>query len=231
MFFDPTYFLFLAPAILLGAYAQWKVKHAYRHGSQIPSQSGVSGAETASAILQQANINGVFIEEVPGQLTDHYSPAEKVLRLSPDVSEGRSLAAMGIAAHEVGHALQDATKYPYLTYRNAIVPLANFGSVTGIIILLVGFATMLAGIVYLGIAVFALTVISQVVNLRVEFDASRRARQQLVATGLITEQEEPEVAKVLNAAALTYVAATLTAIVTLVYYLSRARAISRSRTS
>jgi Zn-dependent membrane protease YugP len=231
MFFDPTYFLFLAPAILLGAYAQWKVKHAYRHGSQIPSQSGVSGAETASAILQQANINGVFIEEVPGQLTDHYSPAEKVLRLSPDVSEGRSLAAMGIAAHEVGHALQDATKYPFLTYRNAIVPLANFGSVTGIIILLVGFATMLAGIVYLGIAVFALTVISQVVNLRVEFDASRRARQQLVATGLITEQEEPEVAKVLNAAALTYVAATLTAVVTLAYYLSRARAISRSRTS
>jgi Zn-dependent membrane protease YugP len=231
MFFDPTYFLFLAPAILLGAYAQWKVKQAYSHGSQIPSQSGISGAETASAILQQANINGVFIEEVPGQLTDHYSPAEKVLSLSPEVSEGRSLAAIGIAAHEVGHALQDATKYPFLTYRNAIEPLANFGSVTGIIILVVGFATMLAGIVYLGIAVFALTVISQVVNLSVEFDASRRARQQLVATGLITEQEEPEVAKVLNAAALTYVAATLTAIVTLVYYLSRARAISRSRTS
>jgi Zn-dependent membrane protease YugP len=225
---DPLYFVFLAPGILLGIFAQWRVASAYRRGSQIPTHGGISGSEAASAILHESQVHAVNIEEVPGQLTDHYSPAEKTLRLSPDVYEGRSMAAVGIAAHESGHAIQDARGYQPLVYRNAIVPLANFGSVAGILILVVGFVLSLSAIVYLGIAVFSLTVLFQLVNLPVEFDASRRARQQLVASGIISPEEEPEVAKVLNAAALTYVAATLTAILTLFYYLFRAGAFSRS---
>ena len=162
-------------------YAQWKVMDAYRRGSQIPSGRGISGAEAAASILHDAQVPGVQIEEVPGQLTDHYSPTEKTLRLSPDVYEGRSVASVGIAAHEVGHAIQDARGYPLLVVRNAIVPLANFGSVAGMILLVLGFILALSGLIYVGIAVFSMTVLFQVVNLPVEFDASRRARKELFA--------------------------------------------------
>jgi Zn-dependent membrane protease YugP len=227
MFFDPVYLLFVAPAILLGIFAQWKVMSAYREASRIPVRSGVSGAETAAAILQSAGVRGVMIEDVPGQLTDHYSPGEKVLRLSQGVYEGRSIASVGIAAHEVGHAIQDANHYPLLVVRNAIVPLANFGSAFGLIMIVLGFVLALSGLIYVGIAVFSLTVLFQLVNLPVEFDASRRARQQLVATGIVAQDEEPEVGRVLNAAALTYVAATLTSILTLLYYLFRAGSFGR----
>lgn len=228
MFFDPLYFVFLAPAILLGIYAQWKVMDAYRRGSQLRTESGLSGAEAAAVILRDARIHNVAIEDVPGQLTDHYSPSEKTLRLSPDVFEGRSISSVGIAAHEAGHALQDAKRYPLLIIRNAIVPIANFGSVAAIILLMLGFVLALAGLIYVGIAVFSLTVLFQLVNLPVEFDASRRARKRLLDTGVITVEEEPEVAKVLNAAALTYVAATLTSILTLAYYLFAAGRVSSS---
>ena len=230
MIFDPVYFLFLAPALLLGMYAQWKVMSAYQHASRIRARSGISGAETAAAILQTAGVGGVAIEGVPGQLTDHYSPQEKVLRLSPDVYEGRSLAALGIAAHEVGHAIQDASGYPLLVVRNFIVPMANFGSSFGLILILIGFALSTSGLswlIYAGIALFSLTVVFQLVNLPVEFDASRRARRLLLSTGLVAEDEEPEVGRVLNAAALTYVAATITSILTLLYFLFRAGAFSR----
>src|SRR5438105_6238367 len=118
MFFDPLYFVFLAPAILLGMYSQWKVMDAYRRGSQIAARRGISGAEAAAGIMREADVPGVRIEEVPGQLSDHYSPTEKTLRLSPDVYEGRSVASVGIAAHEVGHAIQDARGYPLLVVRN-----------------------------------------------------------------------------------------------------------------
>jgi uncharacterized protein len=230
MIFDPVYLLFLAPALLLGMYAQWRVMAAYQHASRVRARSGVSGAETADAILRSAGVRGVAIEGVPGQLTDHYSPAEKTLRLSPDVFEGRSLASLGIAAHEVGHALQDAQGYPLLMVRNAIVPMANFGSSFGVILILIGFVLSTSGLwwlVYAGIALFSLTVVFQLVNLPVEFDASRRARRLLLSTGLVAEDEEPEVARVLNAAALTYVAATVTSILTLLYFLFRAGAFNR----
>jgi Zn-dependent membrane protease YugP len=224
------YFLFLIPGLLLGMYAQWKIRSAYGHASQVPARSGVSGAETADAILRVADVRGVAIEDVPGQLTDHYSPAEKTLRLSPEVFEGRSLASLGIAAHEVGHAIQDARRYPLLVVRNFIVPMANFGSSLGIILMVVGFALSTGGLswlVYAGIGLFSLTVLFQLVNLPVEFDASRRARQLLRSTGLVAQDEEREVARVLNAAALTYVAATLTSILTLAYFLMRAGAFGR----
>jgi Zn-dependent membrane protease YugP len=217
------YLLFLAPGILLALWAQARISSAYNRASQIPAASGLSGAEAADALLRAAGVGGVGIETVPGQMTDHYSPAEKVLRLSPDVYQGNSLAALGIAAHEAGHAIQDAERYGPLVIRNLMVPLASFGSNAALFIIIIGFAMSLTGLIYIGIAAFSLTVIFQLVNLPVEFDASRRARTRLVAAGIVSPQEEQEVGRVLNAAAMTYVAATLTAILTLVYYIFRAR--------
>jgi uncharacterized protein len=227
MYFNIWYLIFLAPAILLGIFAQWKVTSAYRHASHIPARSGVSGAEAAAAILHAAGVRGVAIEDVPGQLTDHYDPSAKVLRLSPDVYEGNSLASVGIAAHEAGHAIQDARRYTPLVIRNAIVPLANFGSSIGWILLIIGFVLQLTGLIWVGIAVFSTTVFFQLVNLPVEFDASRRAKLELVNAGIISADELPEVRRVLSAAAMTYVAATLTAILTLLYFLFRAGAFGR----
>ena len=227
MFFDLWYFIILAPGILLGIYAQWKVSSAYRHASQIATRSGISGAEAAAAVLHAGGVRGVAIEDVPGQLTDHYDPSAKVLRLSQDVYEGRSIASVGIAAHEAGHAIQDARRYTPLVLRNAAVPLANFGSGAGWIILVLGFALQMTGLIWIGIAVFSMTVVFQLVNLPVEFDASRRAKIELVNAGIIDADELPEVRRVLTAAALTYVAATLTAILTLVYFLFRAGAFGR----
>ena len=229
MFFDPLYLLFLAPGVLLALWAQRRVTSAYDRGSRLAASTGYSGAETAAEILRTSGVRDVGIEPVPGQLTDHYSPDEKVLRLSPDVYEGRSLAALGIAAHEAGHALQDANRYPLLALRNGLVPLANIGGSVGWVMIALGLVLAMSGLVWAGIAVFSATVLFQLVNLPVEFDASRRARVQLVAAGLVTPQEEREVARVLNAAALTYVAATLTAVLTLAYFLFRAGAFGRSR--
>jgi Zn-dependent membrane protease YugP len=216
------YLLFLAPGILLALWAQARISSAYRRASQIPAASGYTGAEAAAALLRASGVGEVGIETVPGQLTDHYSPGEKVLRLSPDVYEGQSLAALGIAAHEAGHAIQDARRYPLLSLRNGLVPLANIGGSIGWIMIAAGLVMALSGLVYAGIAVFSMTVLFQLVNLPVEFDASRRAKAELVGNGLIAQHEEREVASVLNAAALTYVAATLTSILTLFYFLFRA---------
>jgi Zn-dependent membrane protease YugP len=163
----------------------------------------------------------VVIEPVEGFLSDHYVPGQGVLRLSPEVYAGRSLAALGIAAHESGHALQDATRYPLLALRNGLVPLAAVGSNLSWIIIVVGFALSSLNLILLGIAAFSLTVIFQVVNLPVEFDASRRARLALAHAGLVTPEEDVHVKKVLDAAALTYVAATLSSILTLLYFLFR----------
>jgi Zn-dependent membrane protease YugP len=229
MWFDPMYFLFLAPGILLAMWAQWRVKSAYASASQVAARSGYSGAETAAALLRAGGINDVRIEPVEGMLTDHYSPQEKVLRLSPEVYAGRSLAALGIAAHETGHAYQDATRYPLLVLRNGLVPMAGIGSNLSWILLMLGFVLGVAGLIYVGIALFSVTVLFQLVNLPVEFDASRRARIALVDHGLVDADEDQTVGKVLSAAALTYVAATLTAVLTLLYFLFRAGFLGGSR--
>jgi Zn-dependent membrane protease YugP len=222
MWFDPIYFVFLAPGILLALWAQFRVSSAVHQASQIPARSGYSGAETAHAMLEAEGVHGVRIEPTEGFLTDHYVPGERVLRLSHQNYAGRSLTALGIAAHEAGHAVQDATRYPLLVIRNGLVPLASIGSSAAWLIIAVGFLMQAMGLIIAGIVAFSLTVLFQLVNLPVEFDASRRARLALVSTGLITPEEEPVVAKVLNAAALTYVAATLTAVLTLLYFLFRA---------
>jgi Zn-dependent membrane protease YugP len=222
MWFDFRYLLFLAPAMLLAAWAQWRLKKAYGEASQIAARSGYSGAEAANALLQTAGVPGVRIEQVEGFLSDHYVPGQHVLRLSPPVYSGRSLAALGIAAHECGHALQDAQRYPLLVMRNALVPLASVGSNLSWFIIMIGFVLASFKLIIVGIVAFSLTVVFQLVNLPVEFDASRRARLALADTGLISPEEDVYVKKVLSAAALTYVAATLSSILTLLYFLFRA---------
>jgi Zn-dependent membrane protease YugP len=219
--FDPMYLLFVAPALLLALWAQMRVQGAFQEASGIPSRSGLSGAEAADAVLHNAGVQGVEIEPVGGTLSDHYVPGERVLRLSPPVYSGRSLAALGIAAHESGHAIQDARRYPLLVLRSALVPIASFGSSMSWILIMLGFFLASMMWIKIGIIAFATTVVFQLVNLPVEFDASRRARLALAEGGLIDRDEDVVVKRVLDAAALTYVAATLTAVLTLLYFLFR----------
>jgi len=213
--FDPMYLMFLAPAMLLSAWAQWRIHRAYQDASQVPALSGYSGAQAAAELLHTAGVSRVDIEPVEGFLSDHYDPSSKTLRLSPDVFAGRSLAALGIAAHEAGHAMQDAHGYPLLVIRNAIVPLASVGGNVSMILIVLGAALASLNLILAGIIAFSATVVFQLVNLPVEFDASRRARIALVDSGLITAEEDRTVAQVLNAAA------TLTSVLTLLYFLFR----------
>ncbi|MEK6676422.1 MAG: zinc metallopeptidase [Planctomycetota bacterium] len=226
MFFDLNYLLYLSPAILLALWAQMKLKAAYGRASRHAARCGLTGAQAAQRILSQHGIVDVAIEQTRGHLGDHYDPRHRVLRLSPDVYSGRSLASLGIAAHEVGHAIQHATSYAPLAIRGALVPTAMVGTQLSWIMIIGGL--VLSGmhialgqpIAVLGIVLFGGVVLFQLVNLPVEFDASRRARQILLTNGMIVQDEEVLVGKVLNAAALTYVAATLTAILQLAYYVS-----------
>ena len=224
-FIDPMYFVFVGPAILFGIFAQAKVKSAYAQGSKHQARSGLSGAETAQRILNVYGVANVGIEPVKSFLGDHYDPKNKMLRLSPDVYHGRSLAALGIAAHEVGHAIQDAQHYAPLALRNGLVPMASVGSQLSMGLIFVGLIlSMFMGtaigttVAIVGLGMFALVVLLQLVNLPVEFNASSRARAILLEQGMVTPQENVIVGKVLNAAAMTYVAATITALTTLLYY-------------
>jgi uncharacterized protein len=215
--FDPMYFLFVLPPFLLGLYAQWKVKSSFAEMSQVPTR--ISGAQAARQMLDNAGLQSVGIEQIGGQLSDHYDPRAKVLRLSSDVYNGRSMAAVGVACHEAGHAFQDAKGYAPLVLRNLAVPIAGFGSNIGVTLLMLGAIMGFAPLMMIGVVLFSAVVVFQIINLPVEFDASNRARYELVAQGMIAGNEEQYVGRVLNAAALTYVAATLQAVMTLLYYL------------
>ena len=216
LMFNFELLLFVAPAIILGIVAQFMVQSAYAQTRRIAART--SGYAAARHMLDAAGLRNVEIEQIPGTLSDHYDPRQKVLRLSADVYHGRSLAAVGIAAHEAGHALQDARGYVPLMIRNAAVPAASFGSSAGMILVLLGFALVSQFMLLLGIVLFSGVVFFQLVNLPVEFNASARAKAQLVELGIIDPAELPYVRKVLNAAALTYVAATLQSLLTLLYY-------------
>ena len=218
--FDPLYLVFIAPALLLAIWAQYRVRATYAEASQVPAP--LSGAAAARHVLDTAGLHEVGIEIAEGFLSDHYDPHDRVLRLSPEVYHERTMAAVGLAAHEAGHALQHAESYAPQLVRNAAVPAANFGSSLGILLLFVGLAMALQPVIWAGIALFAAVVFFQVVNLPVEFNASTRARHQLAALGIVDPQGMQYVSRVLNAAALTYVAATLQAILTLAYYILRA---------
>ncbi len=216
MIFSFSYFLYLAPALILAFVAQMMVKSAYARAQQMPAP--ISGAAAARHILDSAGLNAVKIEQVPGHLSDHYDPHAKVLRLSPQVYNSRSLAAVGIAAHEAGHAIQDGVGYAPLVIRNAAVPAANFGGGASMLLLFLGLMLSFKPLLLAGIGLFACVVFFQLVNLPVEFNASTRAKKQLVALNIIDADGLVYVRKVLNAAALTYVAGTLQSVMTLLYY-------------
>jgi hypothetical protein len=222
--FDPKYFLIVGPAMLLALWAQWRVKSAYAWASRLPARCGMSGAEIAQRILNSHGIADVSIEPTRNFLGDHYDPRHRALRLSPEVYHGRSLSALGIAAHEVGHAIQDARHYAPLKIRNGLVPMASIGSNISVGLIFVGLMLSAAskslggGLAIGGLVLFGATVVFQLVNLPVEYNASSRAKSILLQEGIITRDELPVVNRVLGAAALTYVAATLTAVLTMLYY-------------
>jgi len=208
-------------------YAQIKVNSTYKKFSKVYNQRGITGAQAASQLLKDNGLGNVPIEVVQGKLTDHYDPTKKVLRLSPDVANTASVAAIGIAAHEVGHAVQHQTKYGFMGIRSALVPAANIGSTFGWILIIVGvllmglsqamaeFGTLIATV---GVLLFAAAVLFTLVTLPVEFNASSRARTMIKQTGLLVGQEYDGASAVLSAAALTYVAAMLQAVAQLLYF-------------
>jgi uncharacterized protein len=216
-----TYLLFSLPALLFGLWAQFRVQGTYKKFSQVRTMTGISGGQVARRILDLNGLQNIKVEETDGFLSDHYDPTSRTLRLSPDVYRGNSLASAGVAAHEAGHALQHQQGYAMLGLRSTMVPTVQIGSWLGPIIFMVGF--FLAGtlgntIAWIGIALFAAVAGFALVTLPVEFDATKRAKELLVGNGLLTRQEMYGVNGVLNAAALTYVAAAAQAISTLLYY-------------
>ncbi|MCC7292535.1 MAG: zinc metallopeptidase [Phycisphaerales bacterium] len=219
---DPMYYAFIIPGALLAMWAQFRVKSAYAQMSRKGTFSGLSGAEAAAQLLRAHGLEHVRIEPAQGILSDHYDPRQKVLRLSRDVYAGRSIASVGIAAHEAGHAIQDRAGYAPLALRNGIVPLASVGGSLAMVFLMLGLFLRSFNLTLVGIGLFSVIVLFQLVNLPVEFNASKRARASLLTSGIIQQVEDRDVAKVLNAAALTYVAATLTAVLQLLYFLYRA---------
>ncbi len=229
MFFDPLYLLFLLPGIALAGWASISVKSAISRASKIRPSSGMSGAEAAARILQGGGLHHVGIEQAQGFLGDHYDPRHKVLRLTPAIYQGRTLAAVGIAAHEAGHALQDAQAYAPLALRNSLVPMASVGGNLSWLLLIAGLFLHSTGLILGGIVLFSITVLFQIINLPVEFNASTRARAVLVDHGIVMRNELAPVSKVLNAAAMTYVAATITAILQLLYFLYRSGLLGGSR--
>lgn len=222
-FFDPIYLLFAIPPLLLGLWAQFRVQSAFRQYSKVRTANGMTGAQAARTILDANGLQNVAVERVGGTLSDHYDPGHKVLRLSESVYGTPSVAAVGVAAHEAGHALQDKLHYGPLRLRSAIVPAVNIGSWLGPIIFMIGFFMSGATgntIAIIGLIFFGMTAVFSLVTLPVEFDASKRAKQQLAGSGLLSPQEIKGVDQVLDAAALTYVAAALQAIMTMLYYVS-----------
>jgi Zn-dependent membrane protease YugP len=228
MYFDPLYMFILAVGFVLSAGASFWTKSAVRRWSQVPTSRGMTGAEVAAAILRASDIHDVRIEPVGGFLSDHYDPRSKTLRLSPDIYGGRSVAAAGIAAHEVGHALQHAQGYLPMRMRQAMVPVANIGTNLGVWMVIIGVMIGATGLATLGIALFGGFVAFTVVTLPVEFDASFRARRVLEQRGLLAGPELAGVSKVLTAAAATYLAAALSAVLQLLYWLLRAGFLGRS---
>lgn len=220
--FDPLYLIGTLVFAALALWAQFAVKSAFQRWSKVPTRAQRTGAEVARYVLDQGGTQGVRIEAANGFLSDHYDPRNKVLRLSPEVYSGRSVAAVGVAAHEAGHAIQHAQRYPALTFRNLVVPTASLGSSLGMPLILLGVFTNVIGLVLIGLVFFSVVVFFQLLTLPVEFNASRRAVQLLQGEGLVqSAEEERGVKAVLTAAALTYVAAAATGLFQLLYLVLR----------
>ena len=229
---DPLWWLFAIPGLLLGLYAQIRLSFAYKKYMQVGIESGQSGAEAAREILDRNGLAGVAVEEVPGHLTDHYDPKKRALFLSSDNFHSQSIAAVGVAAHETGHALQHQASYAMLNLRMKMVPATNFASMSYLVIFVGGIilmrmrmisGPMFTNFIWLAIGVFAVVTAFQIITLPVEFDASRRAKEQLFRLGMVRENERAAISKVLGAAALTYVAAMISSVMQLLYLLSATR--------
>lgn len=217
-FFDPIYLILALPGLLLGLWAQARVRGTFNKYSKMRTARGMSGAEVARFLLDQQGLHDVAVEETQGFLSDHYDPRTRILRLSPDVYRTPSVAAAGVAAHEMGHALQHSGGYGPLKIRSAIVPAVQFGSSLAPILFIIGFLLNFTSLAWLGVILFAVAVLFSLITLPVEFDASKRAKALLSNTGMLMPQEAEGVNKVLNAAALTYVAAAVAAVGQLLYY-------------
>lgn len=220
LFFDPTYIILVAvPSMILMGAASWYVRHANSKWSQIRASSGLTGAQAAQRLISTGNLYGVQVQGTPGELTDHYDPRNKTLFLSNTVANVPSVAAVAIAAHELGHALQDAEEYFPMKVRSALVPMVNIGSNLGWFLIIIGLVLNFTQLAWIGVFIFAGGALFALATLPVEFNASARAKQLLAETGIIqTEEERRGVNQVLNAAALTYVAGLITAILQLLYY-------------
>ncbi|MGL4649743.1 MAG: zinc metallopeptidase [Caldilineaceae bacterium] len=226
MFFDSSWFLFAIPPLLLGLWAQHRMRSAFGKYSKVRSARNMTGAEAARALLDANGLEHVAVERIKGTLTDHYDPRSKTLRLSDSVFGTPSLAAVGVAAHEAGHALQDRDNYGPLRLRGAMVPAVNIGTMLGPILFFIGFllsgasAVLGTSLLWLGIALFGMAALFAIVTLPVEFNASARAKKVLATNEILTPEEIQGVDKVLDAAALTYVAAAAQAIGQLLYYVA-----------
>ncbi|MBI3895357.1 MAG: zinc metallopeptidase [Acidobacteria bacterium] len=221
MLFDPIYLLFIAPGFALSLWASMRVKSAFNKYSKVRSARGLTGAEAAEEMLRFAGISDVKIVRHHGMLTDHYNPTNKTLALSEQVYDSTSLAAVGVATHEAGHAIQHARNYAPLWIRSALVPTASIGSSLGYMVMLFGLFMASTNMVLAGAIMFSAVLLFQIVTLPVEFNASSRAKVLVVENGIVTAQERQGIDKVLNAAAMTYVAAAVSTLLTLLYFLMR----------
>ncbi len=220
-FFDPTYLCYMAPAFILMALAQWYVSSAYSKWGRVAIRSGLTGAQAAQRLIMNGGLQGVGIDRIGGKLTDNYDPRTKILHLSQNVADTPSVAAVAVAAHELGHAMQDSTDYMPLRFRAALVPMVSIGSWLGWILIFAGILLNFANLAWLGIVVFSGGAVFALATLPVELNASARAKQLLADTGIVSgEDERAGVNSVLNAAALTYVAGLLTAVLQLLYFVS-----------
>ena len=218
-FYDYRYMMFMLPAFLLMLAVQWYVNSAYNKWGRVPARSRMSGAQAAQRLIERGGLYDVQIEGVQGNLTDHYDPRTRTLRLSRGVYSGNSIASLAIAAHELGHAMQDHQDYAPLRLRSALVPAVNIGSYLGWIFIFIGLLLRSPQLAWVGVIVFSGGALFALATLPVELNASARAKRLLVESGLIVgEDEERGVNAVLNAAALTYVAALVTAVLQLMYY-------------
>ena len=219
--FDPVYFLFIAPALLLSLWASFRTKSAFNKFSRVRTIRGLTGAQAAQVLLDRAGIHDVKIVPTHGVLTDHYNPVTKTLALSEPVYGSSSIAAVGVACHEAGHAIQHARAYKPLWLRSALVPTANIGSSLGYMVMLAGLLFSSTNMVLMGAVLFSAVLLFQIITLPVEYDASARAKRLAFEHGIVLEQERAGMSKVLNAAALTYVAAAISTLLTLLYFLLR----------
>lgn len=219
---DPVYFLFVGPALILSLIASWMTKSRFNKYSKVRSARGLTGAQAAQVLLDRAGITDVKVVPNSGFLSDHYNPVTKTLALSDEVYGRDSISAIGVACHEAGHAVQHARHYAPLWVRSALVPTAGIGSNLGLIAMGIGLFMQSQGLVLVGAVLFSAVLLFQIVTLPVEFDASSRAKKLAFEYGLVTAGERDGMAKVLNAAALTYVAGAISTLMTLLYYLMRA---------